>query len=98
MAKSRKAGMEMVILFERGLTEWLYFFSKAVCEDATGIFTQNRDKFRYEASELASDIVVIFANIIQEARQHGIRPENSGNAPQTQSGAVRATIHDEAGL
>jgi len=66
MAKSRKAGMGQEILFKRGLAEWFYWYSTKA---STDIILQNQLRSKYiSPMEPANDIVVLFANIIQEAK------------------------------
>jgi hypothetical protein len=69
MAESRKAGMGRDIIFERGLAEWLCWFSGKTRADTSDISWPFRVlKGLGTAPETASDIVVLFANIIQEAK------------------------------
>ena len=69
MAKNRNAAVGRDILYGRGLAEWLRWFSDRARADTENILGRNLVLAEYAASaETASDIVALFANIIQEAR------------------------------
>jgi len=69
MAKSHKSGIGREILVERGLTEWFWWFGSTAGVHTLCNLGQSRSPAKYaKIAETANDIVVLLANIIQEAK------------------------------
>jgi hypothetical protein len=68
------------LLIARGLVDWLSLFGKAPPDGCMG---QNHALTKRGFPEATDEIVVLFANILQEATYNGIQPENIGCPTQT---------------
>jgi hypothetical protein len=64
MSRGYGVGIGRCILFERGLAEWFGWLGRAANTDSSA---QGRTWEKYELSEPTDEIVVLLANIIQEA-------------------------------
>jgi len=69
MARGCGAGVGRDILYGRGLAEWLAWLGRAAEAGSTG---QGCIFKKHEMAGDAEDIVVLFANIMQEAICHGV--------------------------
>jgi hypothetical protein len=64
MSQCRTAGAGRAVLYERGFAEWMCWFSRVGCAER---FEEAGYLGKYGLHEAADEMVVLLANIIQEA-------------------------------
>jgi hypothetical protein len=95
LAKSRHSEIGHNIIVTRGLMEWVLCFEGMLPKEKTG---QYHIPAANSLPVAAEEIVILFANILQEAISYGIQSKNYCHSTKTQGGALYTAVHNEASI